>query len=176
MPRRSVTETGWLVVDATVALARKGARRGSWAGVAAARALRLLADLTTRPPLVPPRYWPERWLAELADLGRDQRSSAITAARQVFRRLVLAVVTEILDQIDLTTLIQDRVDLDTLVSGIDLNAIAARVDLDAIVARLDLIEVDQAVTAWADRVFRSRPVMKGDTEMRGETDEPAEPA
>lgn len=149
-------------------------RVGIGAAVALARTLRPLADVAARPPLLPERYWPGHLMHRLADAGRDQRRWAMLAALRYFRQLVPAVVTEILDQLDLTTLIQDRIDVDVLASRIDVDALVARADLDAIVARLDLgglagylvaaeagqdlriqsIEADEAVAAWADRVFR----------------------
>lgn len=169
VPRRSAAETVWLVVDAAVALTAVGARRGSRGAVAVARALRPLTNLAMRPPLVPQRYWPERQLIELAALGRDRRHSAIAVVRQRCRQLVPAVATEILDQLELTALIQERVDLDALLRGIDLPAIiresTGSLTSDAMRGnRIQSSEADQAVAAWVDRVFGPHSARQGDTE------------
>jgi len=173
VPRRSAAETGWLLADATIALIAGGARRGSRIGVAAARVVWLLADLTMRPPLVPQRYWPDRRLAELADSGRDQRRCATAMVQQLFGQLVVdAVVT--------------RVDLDAIVARLDLAELAryvvAAIDLPAIIRestgsmisdavqenRIQSREADQAVAAWVERVFRSGPGGQGEA---GEPDQ-----
>lgn len=73
--------------------------------------------------------WAARGLAE------QRRVQA--AAVQGVRTLTAALVTAVLDEIDLDEVVA-RVDLDRVVARIDLNQIAARIDLDAIVQRVDL--------------------------------------
>src|SRR5512132_2799852 len=73
--------------------------------------------------------WAARGLAE------QRRVQA--AAVQGVRTLIAALVTAVLDEINLDEVVA-RVDLDRVVARIDLNQIAARIDLDAIVERLDV--------------------------------------
>jgi len=54
-----------------------------------------------------------------------------------------------LDQLDLTWLVAERVDLDDLVARVDLDAAVARVDLDRILARIDLDEVASRIDVEA---------------------------
>jgi hypothetical protein len=48
------------------------------------------------------------------------------------------VVHRVLDQLDLTALVRERVDLDAVAEGIDVDAVAARLDVDQVVARVDI--------------------------------------
>jgi len=47
-------------------------------------------------------------------------------------------VDVVLDRMDLTAVVHDRVDLNYIVSTVDLDAAVARVDIDAIVERVDI--------------------------------------
>jgi hypothetical protein len=44
----------------------------------------------------------------------------------------------VLDQIDLTALVRERVDLNAVAEGIDVDAVAARLDVDRVVAGVDI--------------------------------------
>lgn len=164
--RRSVAATAWLVADAMLGVAAGSARAGigaTAATAALARTLRPLTDLVARPSLLAGHYWLGHLLHRLADAGRDQRLSATQAALRYFRELAATLVMEIIDQLDLTALIRDRVDLVGLTTYL-----ATAIDLPEIIrssaggptsgAGQDLpvrsIEADEAVAAWVDRVFR----------------------
>ena len=73
--------------------------------------------------------WAARGLAE-------QRRAQAAAVNGV-RTLIAALVTAVLDQINLDEVVA-RVDIDRIVDRIDLNQIAGRIDLDAIASRIDL--------------------------------------
>jgi hypothetical protein len=73
--------------------------------------------------------WAARGLAE-------QRRAQAAAVKGV-RTLIAALVTAVLDEINLDEVVA-RVDLDRIVERIDLNQVAARIDLDAIVERIDV--------------------------------------
>ena len=73
--------------------------------------------------------WAARGLAE-------QRRAQAAAVKGV-RTLIAALVTAVLDEINLDEVVA-RVDIDRIVHRIDLNQIAARIDLGAIVERIDV--------------------------------------
>ncbi len=50
-------------------------------------------------------------------------------------------IAAVLDRLDLTELVRERVDLDALVAGVDLDAAAAHLDIKAVLDRLDLTEL-----------------------------------
>ena len=73
----------------------------------------------------------------------------LRAARMEATKVTVAAVTRItelvLDQIDLTALVRERVDIDAIVADVDIDAIIARVDLvglaDQIIDGVDLPEI-----------------------------------
>lgn len=79
-----------------------------------------------------------RAAAETAD-------AVAAAARQTADRLVRllgpAIVRAVVEEMDLTELVRDRVDLDAVAAGIDIDLILDRVDVDGVVARADLQRV-----------------------------------
>jgi hypothetical protein len=110
------------------------------------------------------RLRPERLLRRLAERGRAERRAATDDLDRALRALVPQVVAAVLDQLDLTALVLQRVNLDAVAASldvaavvervdvnriaeqIDLQAIVDRIDIDAIVARLDL----DAIVATVD--------------------------
>lgn len=86
---------------------------------------------------------------------REARPGTEAAASALARELVPEIVDAVLDQLDLTWAVAERVDLDALVSRVDLDAVAERIDVDRVIARVDLdkvaagIDVD-AVVARVD--------------------------
>ena len=79
-----------------------------------------------------------RAAAETAD-------AVAAAARQTADRMVRllgpAIVRAVVEEMDLTELVRDRVDLDAVAAGIDIDLILDRVDVDGVVARADLQRV-----------------------------------
>ena len=67
------------------------------------------------------------------------------AATRVWRRWPSGSPPVVLDRalglVDLTDLVRDHVDLDTLVADVDVDAVAARLDLDAIMNRVDIDQI-----------------------------------
>jgi hypothetical protein len=99
---------------------------------------------------------PARREAErLNDRWMEVSPGAREAAAAFARELVPEVTGALLDQLDLSSVVQERVDLERVVDGLDLDAVAARIDLDRIVGRIDLdavaskIDVD-AIVARVD--------------------------
>jgi hypothetical protein len=91
----------------------------------------------------------ERW--------REGRSEHERVASAFARSVVGGVADATLDQLDLTQLVLDRVDLERIVDRVDVDAIASRIDIDAIVQRMDLDGV-------VDRVDVQRVVGRVDIE------------
>jgi hypothetical protein len=84
--------------------------------------------------------WAARGLAE-------QRRAQVAAVKGV-RTLIAALVTAVLDEINLDEVVA-RVDIDRIVHRIDLNQIAARIDLGAIVERIDVGAIVERVDVGA---------------------------
>jgi hypothetical protein len=59
-------------------------------------------------------------------------------------------VEAVLDRLDLTELVVQRVDLDRVARGLDVQAIGDRLDLDALAARLDLVGLAERVVVGID--------------------------
>jgi len=152
---------------AVTAGAVAGVARFGWRATSQVRAV------VARPPLVPSTYQPATLAAGLAERGSRLREASELAADAASRILVTHLVSAVLDLLDLTAVVRQRVDLDALVAGVDvgavvrsldltrmvldgvdLAAIVATVDIDGIVATVDLeailsrVDVNQI----ADRV------------------------
>lgn len=109
-------------------------------GVSATRsgvqALRPVADLILRPPLVPRQLQPESWLDAMVRHGSTVRSELTP----LVDRSVPAVAEAVMD----------RLDVNQLVAKVDINAIIARLDMNAIIARVDLGSVSRQVIDEVD--------------------------
>lgn len=112
-----------------------------------------------RPPGLPRRLQPGRWLSLLASRGAACRVTARNDLAELNDRLVPLVAAEVLRRVDVATLLAEHVDLDHVVSTVDLDAAAQRVDLDRIVNRLDLtaivlerVDLDAVVDAVLSRI------------------------
>jgi hypothetical protein len=66
------------------------------------------------------------------------RDLVVGTADQVVRQVGPAAVRAVLDEMDLTALVRERVDLDAVASDLNVDDVVARVDVDAIVERVDL--------------------------------------
>jgi hypothetical protein len=98
--------------------------------------------------------WMLERLAEVDDRGQRERGEAEDATALFADAIVPAIVDATLDRIDLTALVVERLDLDTVVTqldvdrvaaGLDVDAVAARIDVQAIVDRLDVVGIAQGV-------------------------------
>ena len=131
-----------------------------------ARRARPVVGLLLRPPFLPPARQPQRVLERLADRGRVERQLRTAEGKAVVAMLVPVVLDAVLDEIDLTELVHDRVDINALVTGVDIDAIASTIDVEAIVNRVDLdaiaarIDVD-AVIDRVDLLGLARYVVNG---------------
>jgi hypothetical protein len=103
-----------------------------------ARAAAPLGRVVMHPPLLNNRLHPARVFEALADRGYEARTSTGGDLDRIVAAVVPPVVDEVLNSLDLTALVRERVDIDALVSAVDVEAIVDRVDIAAIVDRLDI--------------------------------------
>jgi hypothetical protein len=83
----------------------------------------------------------DRGVDALARRGDQVIAAGFEPARIMLTSVVVQIVEQVLDQLDLTALVRDRVDI---------NAIAREVDIDAIIARIDLIGLADIVIDGVD--------------------------
>ena len=133
------------------------------AGAAARGALRLMTRL---PGMSGP-------IDTIARRGERTVVAATVVADALLRATVVKIVAAALDEIDLTRLIRENVDIDAIIEGVDLDRAVAQVDLDKAVARVDLdaavarVDFDKAVArvdieAVVDGVDLDRQVSRVD--------------
>ena len=167
-------------IDAAASVARRAlavSRTGRRVGAPVAR-------LMLRPPGVGPRHWPQTYLLAMAEHGRAIRERAEEQATVRFGVLVPAIVDAVLDRVDLTQLvinrvgidrvvdnvdlvaivnrlpieqILDRLDFDAIIASVDIDAIVGRVDIDAIASRIDL----DAIVERLDILAIAQEVIEG---------------
>jgi hypothetical protein len=71
-------------------------------------------------------------------LGQGLVRHVAAETDRVVRALTALVIRRVLDQVDLTALVRERVDLNAVAEGIDVDAVAARLDVDRVVAGVDI--------------------------------------
>ena len=82
-------------------------------------------------------------------IGGPLRAGRVEATRATVA--VVARITElVLDRIDLTALVRERVDIEAIIADVDIDAIVADVDIDAIIARIDLIGLADQIIDGVD--------------------------
>lgn len=91
-----------------------------------------------RPAVLDKRYQPAELLSGLLEWQRAARSRLVAQVVQAALTAVLATLDAVLDELDLTALVLQRVDLDGIVATVDVDAVVARVDLYAIVDRIPI--------------------------------------
>jgi uncharacterized RDD family membrane protein YckC len=85
--------------------------------------------------------WLQRTRADLTTRGEQVIAHGIDPATALVSAVAARVVSLVLDELDLTALVRERVDVD---------AIAADIDIDAIVARIDLVNLANEVIDGVD--------------------------
>lgn len=68
----------------------------------------------------------------------------------VLRETIVRVVSVALTTVDLTRIVRENVDLDTVVRDLDVDAVVARVDLDPVIARVDIAAIARRVITDID--------------------------
>jgi hypothetical protein len=77
-----------------------------------------------------------RGVAQLSDLGDKFVTRSIDPARALVTAIAVDVVESVLDEIELTALVRERVDIDAIVADIDIDAIVNRIDLIGLANRV----------------------------------------
>jgi hypothetical protein len=92
------------------------------------------------------------------------QAETVNAASSFLSALVPEIVQGVMDQVDLTALVRDRVDINAIVEDVDLDRIMDRVDVNAIVAKVDMERLAGTfpVDAIIDKVDVSEVIAKVD--------------
>jgi hypothetical protein len=72
---------------------------------------------------------------------RSSQAEMVDAATSFLRVLIPEIATSVADQVDLTALVRERIDLNAIVDDVDIDRILDRVDLDAVIDRVDVDRV-----------------------------------
>jgi len=149
-----------VALGAAVTVARPVVSAAFGAGRAVEPLVRGLWSFAARPPLVPDAWTPASVANRLADRGRAVRFAAGADATEITGQtldiVVPTVLDPVLDRVDLTSLVIQRVDLERLVGAVldtmDLTELVLdRVDLHRIVeAALDSLDLTQLVRDRVD--------------------------
>ena len=118
------------------------------------RAAAPIGRLVMHPPVLNERLHPARVVEALVDRGYAARTTADDDLSRIVAAVVPPVVNEVLDNLDLTELVRERVDIDGLVSTVDIEAVIDRVDIAAIVERIDIDAIAKRIDldAIVDRI------------------------
>ena len=81
--------------------------------------------------------WPRPWLRQAAVRGRQDREALTSAVARLVLARVPGLAAALLDQLDLTAVVTERVDVNDVAAHVDVDAIARRVDVIAILDRMD---------------------------------------
>lgn len=115
------------------------------------------ARFVIRPPVVAEKHWPQSRFLALADRGRQRRERGEAQVAAQLQVVLPAVVSAVLDWIDLTALVEkviaavdidgivDSVDIPRIIDRVDINGIVSDLDLDAIVASVDIEKIIDSV-------------------------------
>ena len=85
--------------------------------------------------------WLQDRLADVDERGQRERDEAELAATSIADVIVPAIVDAVVDHLDLTALVADRVDLDAVVVRLDVDRVVDRVDLQRAIDRISIDEI-----------------------------------
>lgn len=149
-----------VVLGAAVTVARPAVAIALVVGRAAEPLVQGALSLAARPPLVPQQWTPVEVATRLALLGSEVRVAAtadlVELTGHTLDAVVPSVVDEVLDRVDLASLVVERVDLERLVGAVldttDLTQIVLdRVDLRRVVeGALDSVDLTSLVIERVD--------------------------
>ena len=122
-----------------------------------------LAAPVTRPAAQAARTVADRLDGEVRSRGQAQRAAAVETVERWLGFLVPRLVGAVLDRLDLTELVIQRVDLDRVAEHLDIEAVLDRLDLtELVIRRVDLDRVAQGldVEAVLDRLDLTELVIR----------------
>jgi hypothetical protein len=134
-----------VVVDAALGVAVLTTRAALSVMRGFARLTAPLGRVVMHPPILNERLHPARVVEVLADRGHEARRSSSDDLDRIVAAVVPPVVDEVLDSLDLTELVLERVDIDALVSTVDIEAIVDGVDIAAIVEKIDIDAIAKGI-------------------------------
>ncbi|MCE4265037.1 hypothetical protein [Rhodococcus globerulus] len=105
----------------------------------ARRAATAVLDSVPRIPIVGEPL--DHAIVQVSALGNDAIASTAAFADTTLRTVIKAVVAAALDEVDITKIVIDNVDLDTIAETIDVDRIAERVSLEPIIDRIDVDDI-----------------------------------
>jgi hypothetical protein len=177
-------ETLAVIAGAGLSLALGATRFLTQVAAGLDRAVRPLSLVAMVPPVDRAARRLERSALRMNATWRDERLESRRAAEAFADALVPHLIDAVIDRLDLTELVLERVDLDevigrvdvpmivervdptTIVDRLDVDTVAARVDVERIVDRLDLVAIARGVIDELDLP----EIIRGSTEtMAAET-------
>jgi len=87
---------------------------------------------------------------------KASQAEMVAAATSFLHELVPEIARGLADQVDLTTLVRERVDVNAIVDDVDLERILDRVDVDALAERIDVDAIVERIDM--ERLAREFPV------------------
>jgi hypothetical protein len=131
-------ETLAMIAGAGLSIAFGTARFASRMVAGIDRAIRPFSLVAMIPPVDRAARRLERSAIQLNEDWRGERRESQRVAEAFADALVPDLVDALVDRLDLTTMVLDRVDLDQIAGSLEISRLIERVDLDAAVARVDL--------------------------------------
>ena len=133
------------VVDVAISVGLAATGVVARSATIAYRLVQPFATLVLQPPVLPGRYWPQRGIDQLADRGERARRQAGRQAWALLDDLVPFVVDVILDRIDLTQIVIDRVNLVRIVDEVDIATIVGHLDFDSIMKSVPINHILESI-------------------------------
>jgi hypothetical protein len=133
------------VVDVAIAVGLAATAMAARSATTAYRLVQPFATLVLQPPVLPKRYWPQRGIDQLAERGERARRQAARQASALLDDLVPLVVNVILDRIDLTQIVIDRVNLVRIVDEVDIATIVGHLNFDSIMKSVPINHILESV-------------------------------
>lgn len=154
------------LLDIGVASVVPAATLAKAAGRRLSSATRPVSAVLFFPPMVPARLQPGRPLAALAALGGRRRREVQRELGALIDRLLPAGVDLLLRHVDLTRMVREHVDVNSLIATVDFEAVVDQIDMATmatdIIATLDLPEIiresTSAVSSETVRQVRMRGI------------------
>jgi hypothetical protein len=138
-------ETVAMIAGAGVSLAFGAARFLTRMVAGLDRTIRPLSVIAMAPPVDRAARRLERSAIELNAGWRGTRLESRRAAEAFADALVPQLIDAVIDRLDLTHLVLERVDLDRVTEAVAIDRLIERVDLDDVVARVDIGQIIQRV-------------------------------